>query len=238
MPKTSQVSELKVRKDIHDMDKRIERKLKHIKNELSSDNVILILEYFDAMKMETCDKMVQDKHLQCIYKMTQILDRHWKDATKKDVEKVMLWIIDKYMDVKGQETHASSDYKKVLKIFFRWMKNGYRKKDSNQLDPIEIRNITIKQIKNRLSREDLITDDAEVFGAAFSRLTNTNDTMLIESPPRRPSGMIYKIFEMSKLRKNVDANYSMSQFKIHEIPALMEVKAGLINHEFLDAERD
>lgn len=33
------------------MDKRIERKLNHIKNELSSDNVELILEYFDAMKM-------------------------------------------------------------------------------------------------------------------------------------------------------------------------------------------
>jgi hypothetical protein len=217
------------------MDKRIERKLKHIKNELSSDNVTLILEYFDAMKMETCGKVVQDKHLQCIYKMTQILDRYWKDATKKDVEKVVMWIIDKYTDVKGQETHAPSDYKKVLKIFFRWMKNGYRKKDSNQLDPIEIRNITIKQIKNRRSREDLITDDAEVFGAAFSRLANTNDTMLIESPPRRHSGMIYKIFEMSKLRKNVDANYSMSQFKIHEIPTLMAVEAGLINHEFLDA---
>lgn len=27
------------------------------------------------------------------------------------------------------------------------------------------------------------TDDAEVFGAAFSRLANTNETMLIESPP-------------------------------------------------------
>ena len=141
------------------MDKRIERKLNHIKNELSSDNVELILEYFDAMKMETCGKVVQDKHLQCIYKMTEVLGKYWKDATKKDVDRVLLWIIDRYTDVKGQETHASSDYKKVLKIFFRWMKNGYRKKDSNHLDPIEIRNITIKRVKNRLSREDLITDD-------------------------------------------------------------------------------
>jgi len=49
-------------------------------------------------------------------------------------------------------------------------------------------------------------DDAEVFGAAFSRLANTNGTMLIESPPRRPSGMIYKIYEMSKLKKDVDEN--------------------------------
>jgi len=69
-------------------------------------------------------------------------------------------------------------------------------------------------------------DDAEVVGAVFSRLANTNGTMLIESPPRRPSGMIYKIYEMSKLRKNIDANSSMSQFKIHEIPALMAVDAA------------
>ncbi|MDH3780288.1 MAG: hypothetical protein OES15_05465 [Nitrosopumilus sp.] len=29
-----------------------------------------------------------------------------------------------------------------------------------------------------------------------------------------------------------------SEFKIHEIPALMTVYAGLINQEFLDAERE
>jgi len=71
MPKSQQQEpNLVIKKDIHDMDKRIERKLNHIKNELSSDNVKLILEYFDAMKLETCGKVVQDKHLQCIYKMT------------------------------------------------------------------------------------------------------------------------------------------------------------------------
>ena len=81
-------------------------------------------------------------------------------------------------------------------------------------------------------------DDTEVFGAAFSRLANTNGTMLIESPPRAPSGMLYKIYEMSKLRKDVDENSAMSQFKIHEIPAIMAVQAGLITQEFLDAERE
>jgi len=81
-------------------------------------------------------------------------------------------------------------------------------------------------------------DDAEVFGAAFSRLANTNGSMLIESSPRRPSGMIYKIYEMSKLKKDVDENSALSRFKIHEIPATMAVDAGLINQEFLDAERE
>ncbi len=62
MSKTSQISKLKIRKDIQHTDKRIERKLNHIKNELHLDNVKLNSEYFDAMKMETCEKVVQDKH--------------------------------------------------------------------------------------------------------------------------------------------------------------------------------
>ena len=51
--------------------------------------------------------------------MTLVLNKFWKDATKKDIDRIVIWIIDKHTDIKGQETHASSDYKKVLKIFFR-----------------------------------------------------------------------------------------------------------------------
>ena len=63
------MSQLKVRVDIHDMDKRIQRKLKHIDNELSSDNVKLIKDYLNSIKLDACGKVVQDKHLQCILKI-------------------------------------------------------------------------------------------------------------------------------------------------------------------------
>ena len=159
---SKQVANLTIKRDIHDMDKRIKRKLRHIHSELSSENISLIEQYYDAMKLETCGKVVQDKHLQCIYKMTLVLNKYWKDASKIDIDKIVLWIIDKYTDVKGQETHASSDYKKVLKIFFRWIKLGYRKKNPNYPDPIEIRDITVKRVKNRLSREDLITEEDRI----------------------------------------------------------------------------
>jgi len=78
-------------------------------------------------------------------------------------------------------------------------------------------------------------DDAEIFGAAFSRLANTNGTILIESPPRAPSGMLYEIYENSKLKKT---NSVSGQFKIYEIPATMAVEAGLISQEYLDGERE
>ncbi len=54
----------------------------------------------------------------------------------------------------------------------------------------------------------------------------------------RPSGMIYKIYEMSKMKMDGDTDSPMSQFKVHEIPASMVVQTGLINDEFLDAEQD
>jgi lipopolysaccharide/colanic/teichoic acid biosynthesis glycosyltransferase len=54
--------------------------------------------------------------------------------------------------------------------------------------------------------------------------------------PRRPEGIIYKIFEIFKLRTDVDENSAMSQFKIREIPVMMAVGAGLINREFLDVK--
>jgi len=51
MPKSKQesrqLSKLIVRNDIHDMDKRIARKLKHIREELSFENIQLIEECFN-----------------------------------------------------------------------------------------------------------------------------------------------------------------------------------------------
>ena len=41
---------------------------------------------------------------------------------------------------------------------------------------------------------------------------------------------------MSKMKRNVENDSSMSQLKIHEVPAVMAVQSGLITQEFLDAE--
>jgi hypothetical protein len=38
-----------------------------------------------------------------------------------------------------------------------------------------------------------LVDDSSLFAAAFSRLANTDGTMLIETPPRRPVGKVYEI---------------------------------------------
>lgn len=78
-------------------------------------------------------------------------------------------------------------------------------------------------------------DDAPIFGAAFSRLANTNGTMLIESPPRGQRGKVWDIYKASKLKG--DDVYEEAKFKVREYSAQRAVDAGLITEEFLQAER-
>ena len=51
---------------------------------------------------------------------------NWKDTTKKDIELVP-WIIEKYIDAKGLEPHASRITKKSSK-YSRWIKTGSGKR--------------------------------------------------------------------------------------------------------------
>jgi hypothetical protein len=46
-----------------------------------------------------------------------------------------------------------------------------------------------------------LVDDSSLFAAAFSRLANTDGTMLIETPPRRPVGKVYEIYEKYYVNK-------------------------------------
>ena len=78
-----------------------------------------------------------------------------------------------------------------------------------------------------------LVDDTSLFAAAFSRLANTDGTMLIESPPRRPVGKVYEIYEKYYVNKETS-----NLFTIYIVKAQEAVKAGLITSEFLKAERE
>jgi hypothetical protein len=78
-----------------------------------------------------------------------------------------------------------------------------------------------------------LVDDSSLFAAAFSRLANTDGTMLIETPPRRPVGKVYEIYEKYYLNKE-----KSDLFDITIVKASEAVKAGLITSEFLKAEKE
>jgi len=74
-----------------------------------------------------------------------------------------------------------------------------------------------------------MVDDSGLFAAAFSRLANTDGSLIIETPPRGARGRVYEIFEQIQKQQ--------SEFSLHIVKADMAVKAGLISMDFLIAER-
>jgi hypothetical protein len=78
-------------------------------------------------------------------------------------------------------------------------------------------------------------NDSGLFGASFSRLANTNGSLLIESPPRGQRGEIWNIYQASKLQG--DEEHEMAKFKVREISAEMAVDNGIITQQFLNEER-
>ena len=74
-----------------------------------------------------------------------------------------------------------------------------------------------------------LVDDSGLFAAAFSRLANTDGSLIIETPPRGARGRVYEIFE--QIQKGE------SEFSLHIVTANQAVQSGLINAEFLNSER-
>ena len=74
-----------------------------------------------------------------------------------------------------------------------------------------------------------MVDDSGLFAAAFSRLANTDGSMIIETPPRGARGRVYDIYEQIEKQE--------SEFSLHIVNAEQAVQAGLISFDFLTAER-
>jgi uncharacterized protein (UPF0335 family) len=79
-----------------------------------------------------------------------------------------------------------------------------------------------------------IKDDAPLFAAAFSRLANTDGTMLIETPPRGTHGQTFELYNQYLPKQQA---LSERDFKIFHVTAQDGVKEGLITQEFLDEEK-
>jgi len=75
-----------------------------------------------------------------------------------------------------------------------------------------------------------VVDDAQIYAALMSRLTNTDGRMLIEGPPRGPTGRFYELYEQFKDNKT-------PEFKVFLVTIYDALKAGLVTQEFIDKAR-
>ncbi len=146
------------RRSIYDYDDRIKRTFNLIEKELSDNNIELIHKYDRLMITEGHAKATRHKHLQTLLNLSRFLKKDWIDATTDDIDKIVMIIHDRYADERGKETNSTYDHKKVLKIFFRWLKLGSRS-FTEVGDPHETKHIKMKKVADKISREELITED-------------------------------------------------------------------------------
>lgn len=146
--------------------------------ELSTENSELITKYDREMVRQSIAIATRQKHLRTLLGLTRMLQKDWITVTKDDMENLVYEIMQRHSDESGKETNYSYDHKKVLKIFMRWMKLGSRE-FTEVGDPPETAQIRMKKVKDRIIREDLLTDD-DISRLLFACGENARDRALID----------------------------------------------------------
>ena len=109
--------------EIHPYQARMSNIFKMCKNELSESNYTLIEKYDRQMVNDTLGYATRRKNLEVILNLSRLIKKDWNDVTTEDISKLIYDIMTKYSK-NGQESHSTWDHKKILKIFFRWIKLG------------------------------------------------------------------------------------------------------------------
>lgn len=151
---------------------------RRIQDELSPENVELISQYDMEMIRQSIAIATRQKHLRTLLGLSRILQKDWKEVTKQDIEKLVFEIMDRYSDETGKETNYSYDHKKILKIFFRWIKLGSRE-FAEVGDPPETSKIRMKKVRDKIIREDLLTKD-DISRLLYACGENSRDRALID----------------------------------------------------------
>ncbi|KFM20035.1 Tyrosine recombinase XerC protein [Marine Group I thaumarchaeote SCGC AAA799-P11] len=144
--------------DVHDYEHRIQLVHQKARAELSKRNYQLFSDYDKSMVRIPLAKATRSKHLTTILTETKMINKEWKDVLRADIDELVYKIMETYADEKGQESNTSYDMKKILRIFYRWYKTGNRNKNPNEPEPYEVQGIVLSKVKDKIVREDLLTD--------------------------------------------------------------------------------
>jgi len=156
MAKTTQ--ENAARLDLYNNDRILAWILKKLEKESSKENFELIKKYDKLMTSLSMSKATRVKQLRTIYNLNKFYDqKDWAKLTKEDALDLVAEIMRKY-STDGQETNTTWDHKKILKIFIRWVMLGSRE-FSEVGDPQQTKWIKLRKVKDRIAREDLLTED-------------------------------------------------------------------------------
>ncbi|TBR09357.1 MAG: integrase [Candidatus Nitrosotenuis sp.] len=142
---------------IHDYKAIIQNMYRIIEREFSEKNVELIRKYDRVLVNESLADSTRSKNISMILSLTRLLKKDWADTTKEDIEN-LIFSVNRRFSEDGQETNTTVDHKKILKRFYRWLKLGTRN-FAEVGDPPETKWIKPKRVKDRIVREELISED-------------------------------------------------------------------------------
>jgi integrase len=131
---------------------------RQIRKDLPLETVELLEKYDTEMVNLGIGKSTRIKQFQILLTITRKVNKNWTDVSKPDIDRVIREIMTEYGDVNGDETETSRDFKKILKLFFRWLRLGSR--DVKQVgDPVETKGIRLRKPKDKITRENLIKEE-------------------------------------------------------------------------------
>lgn len=154
---SKQVSNVSQKENIHRRAKWIQRFLDKQEGILSTKNLQLLYDYNDDMIIHSIAENTRYKNLAHFGKLTEMLQKDWADITEKDIRNLISQLMVKHSE-NGKETGYTAGLKISIKSIVRFVKLGSRAKpEDGELDIIKF--IKPKKIKDKLTREDLPTDE-------------------------------------------------------------------------------
>ncbi len=220
----------------YDYDNRIRRHLANCKERLSQSDYKLVEKYHTQMILTSLKVATQSKSLEVIASLSDMIDQKWKTMTRENINTLVANVMIKYSK-NGQETHATYDHKKHLKLWFRFVKLGNRlhKKVGT---PDELFDVEMKEVPNNLAREDMITD--EDIAALIANSLNLRDKAMwaveYESGVRIGEFCSLKLKHVSRDTKgfliSVDGKTGARKVRLHT--SQVELSAWLNTHPLKD----
>ena len=221
--------------EIYEHDKLMKQTYDLMSRDLSVEYCKLVRKYDVAMVKDALSKSTRLKHLKMLLSLGRILKKDWPNATKDDIDNLVVRIMDIYSN-SGKETETTRDHKKVLKIFWRWYKLGSRsfKKVG---DPQETADIVMKKPAEKITRESLI-DDKELQNLLHACGENARDRAFLHvhyEAATRPGEVLslqLKHVTRDKYGANIAVDGKTGSRKIRLIESVPDLNAWLAVHPF------
>jgi hypothetical protein len=102
---------------------KIDGTKKRIKELMSQEEYAILEKYEITMVKSSLADGTKAKNFDEILGLTRMLKGNWLDVNQDDIDSLVVSIMNRYSD-NGKETNSTSDKKRFLKIWFRFIRLG------------------------------------------------------------------------------------------------------------------